>query len=443
MGRISAPFGSAGARAAMASAAVLAVLAYGVAPAAAASAPTLWVSSSTAVAGNGVSCTDPGFNTIQSAITAAPAGATINVCAGTYTEQLQITSSVTIDGLGNVVVQLPSTPANSTTACDTAKGTGAYQPDQDGIAICGNAAVTLDNIVVNAAWATSVCDDSLYGILVGGGATLAFSNSSVIAAGAYPLNGCQGGIGIEAGMSWTKPVEVGHLTMTDSWISGYQKNGIVVDGTKSTATISHSTVTGAGPTSAIAQNGIQVSDGAEAKISYTAVSGNECNDNAAPCGANGLTDTQSAGVLFYGAASGSSVTNSTLSYNDMGVYYSANPAGAAVTKPQVTCTNDSFVDNRYEGAVLDQGSADLTHSSFSRGNVGIEVIQYTGQTFGSNSVASYDQFSTIHDATVEVLSDRKAGDEAGTFTVTHSQILVAKVLDNSKNLPIIRKDNYN
>jgi hypothetical protein len=395
------------------------------------------------VTGNGTSCTAPGFTTIQSAVTAAPAGATIKVCAGTYTEQVQIARSVTIAGLGNVTVQLPSTPATSTAACDNVSGAG---PDQDGIVICGkNTSVTLDNIVVDAAWATTVCDDNLYGIVIGGGATLSFTDSSIIAAGAYPPNGCQGGVGIEAGMAFTKPVEVGHLKMTDSWISGYQKNGIVVDGWKSTAAIGNSLVTGAGPQSAIAQNGIQVSDSAKAVITGTTVSGNECEDNAASCGANGLANVQSAGILLFGAARGTEVANSTMSYNDMGAYYSADPQGAAAKKPQVTFTKDNFVDNRYEGVTLDQGSASLTGSSFSRGDVGIEVLQYAGtngQTFGSFSTATGDTFSDISNATVDVLSDRLPGDKAGTFTITHSQIYATKVLDNSKNrsLPVIRKD---
>src|ERR1700689_3242803 len=241
-----------------------------------ASGTTLWVSTATTVSGNGTSCADPGFNTIQSAITAAPAGATIDVCAGNYTEQLQITQAVTIVGLGNVQVTLPAAPVDSTTACDTAKGTGAFQPDQDGIAICGNADVTLNNIVVDAAWPSSTCDDSLYGILVGGGATLTFTDSAVTAAGAYPLNGCQGGVGLQVGMSWTKPVEVGHLSMSDSWVSGYQKNGVTVDGLHSSASITYTTVTGAGPTQQIAQNGIQVSNGANAYIATSTITGNEC-----------------------------------------------------------------------------------------------------------------------------------------------------------------------
>jgi hypothetical protein len=405
-----------------------------------ASGTTLWVSTATTVSGNGTSCDSPGYNTIQSAINAAPAGATIKVCAGNYTEQLQITSSVTIDGLGNVQVTLPSTPANSTTACDTAKGTAQYQPDQDGIAICGAATVTLDNVVVDAAWPSSTCDDSLYGILVGGGATLRFDDSAVIAAGAYPLNGCQGGIGLQVGMSWTKPVEVGHLSMSDSWVSGYQKNGVTIDGYHSTATITYTTVSATGPTQQIAQNGIQVSDGAVADISYSTVTGNECSDNAAPCGSNGLNDTQSAGILFYAAVKGSVVSHSVISDNDMGVYYSANPASGTVKRPQVTLTGDQFTDNRYEGILLDQGAAAIDSCDFTHGNVGIEAIQYSSQTAGSFSAATGDDFSKIHDATVDVLSDRAAGDKAGTFTITHSQIYAAKVLDNSKNLTIVHKD---
>ena len=121
------------------SATTVAVAAALIAPTAAdASSPgTLWVNSGTTVTGNGTSCAAPGYNTIQAAINAASPQATIEVCAGTYAEQLQITKSVTINGIGNVEVTLPSSVANATTACDTAPGTGAFQPDQDGISICG------------------------------------------------------------------------------------------------------------------------------------------------------------------------------------------------------------------------------------------------------------------------------------------------------------------
>jgi hypothetical protein len=401
----------------------------------------IWVSGAPTVAGGGTSCAQPGYNTIQAAISAAPSRATIRVCQGTYAEQLQITSPVTIQGVGTVIVELPATPANSSTACDTALGTGSYQPDQDGVAICGIGTVRLIHLTIDAAWPSGTCDDSLYGILVGGGATLRFVDSTVTAAGAQPINGCQGGIAIQDGMAWTTPVEVGHLITEDSSISGYQKNGISADGAGSTAVISDTTVTGAGATPAIAQNGIQVSNGAKAQVLYSKITGNECDVSV--CGPNGLTQTQSTGLLLYGAARGTTVANSTIAGNDIGVYYSANPGGAAPTQQEVFIVRDRLSGNRYEGVVLDQGSADVSHCTFKWGNVGIQVLQYSGQTFGSKSFASYNRFRHMHVATVQVLSDNAAsGDLQGSFTIIRSEIDTAPVLDNSTNLPIIRRFDY-
>jgi hypothetical protein len=398
----------------------------------------IWVSGAPTVGGSGTSCRHPGYNTIRAAIRAAPSRATIEVCKGTYAEQLQITRSVTIQGVGTVVVKLPATPANSNTACDKAPGTGSFQRDQDGVAICGKGTVSLIHLTIDAAWPSGTCDDSLYGILVGGGATLQFVDSTITAAGAQPINGCQGGVAIQAGMAWTTPVEVGHLVTDHSAISGYQKNGITVDGARSTAVITHTTVTGAGATPAIAQNGIQVSNGAKAQILDSKITGNECDVSV--CGPNGLTQTQSTGLLLYGAARGTTVADSTIAGNDIGVYYSANPGRKAPARQQVSIVRDGLSGNRYEGVVLDQGSAYVGHCTFSSGNVGIQVLQYSGQTFGSRSFASYDRFSHMHVATVQVLSDDAAtGDLPGSFMITRSEISTAPVLDNSTNLPIRRR----
>ena len=268
-----------------------------------------------------------------------------------------------------------------------------------------------------------------------------FVDSTITAAGAQPINGCQGGVGIQDGMAWTTPVEVGHLVTDHSTISGYQKNGISVDGAGSTAVITHTTVMGAGATPAIAQNGIQVGNGAKGQVRYSKITGNECD--VLVCGPNGLTQTQSTGVLLFGAARGTTVAYSTIAGNDIGVYYSANPGGTAPTRQEVSIVRDRLSGNRFEGVVLDQGSADVSHCTFMRGNVGIQVLQYSGQTFGSKSVASYDRFRHMHVATVQVLSDNAAsGDLPGSFMITRSEIRTAPVLDNSTNLPIIRRFNY-
>jgi hypothetical protein len=51
-----------------------------------------WVSNTATVGGN-TSCADPGFNTINAAMTAAVAGDTIRVCAGTYVEDVAVSKN--------------------------------------------------------------------------------------------------------------------------------------------------------------------------------------------------------------------------------------------------------------------------------------------------------------------------------------------------------------
>jgi hypothetical protein len=386
------------------------------------------------------SCATATFHTIQSAINAATPGETINICAGTYVEQLTISQSVTLDGIGAVTVQLPADPANSETACDTATGNGPYEPDQDGVVICGPATVNINNVTVDAAWAGDVCSDSLYGILVAGGATLNFTNSAITAAGAVPLNGCQGGVGIQVGMAWTTPVEVGHATLLDDSISGYQKNGITIDGSGSSANIDDTTVTGIGATPAIAQNGIQISNGAYGSILDSTVSGNECDDVAGGCGPDILTGVTATGVLFYGPAAGSNVTASTIDGNDTGVYNGESSASAPHA-PVVAISADTLAGNRYDGVLLDQGWASVTADSISGGEAGIAVLQYSGQAYAANATASLDTIRGASIAAVDVASDdAPTGDYHGTTSITLSDLRgnAARVVNDSLNYTVLQ-----
>jgi hypothetical protein len=398
-------------------------------PGAASASTTLWVASGPA-SPPGTSCPQPGYNTIQAAINAAPLGATIRVCEGTYTEQLQITHGLKIKAQGIVKVKLPATPANSTTACDTAKGTEKFQPDQDLVVLCGSGgneeSVLMEGEVAGgltfeANWPEGTCDESLFGILVAGGSKLNLKNASVVAAGAVPLNGCQGGVGIQVGMAWTEPVETARATLTKARVSGYQKNGITVDGEGSRAIIKKSAVIGAGPTPFIAQNGIQVSNGAYANILSTEVTGNECNDAAAPCGPDSLHETQSTGVLFFCAASGSIVTKSTINENDVGVYY-ADSSASPPASPQVTVSDDTLNNDRFESVLLDQGSALVNSDHMTGGNVGVQVLQYAGQSYGDNSTGSGDVFMAMKVWGVQGYSDENPADHPGSFKITSSKI---------------------
>ena len=87
------------------------------------------------------------------------------------------------------------------------------------------------------------------------------------------LSGNQRGIAIRIGRKAL--LTTGHATITNNVITGYQKGGIVVDNTGSDAVITGNTVTGEGPTTATAQNGIQISRGATASLNGNTVSGDD------------------------------------------------------------------------------------------------------------------------------------------------------------------------
>ena len=63
----------------------------------AALANTQWVNDNVAVGGN-TSCADPGFNDIQSAVTAAAPGDTVHVCAGTYAGGVDVPKTLNLVG---------------------------------------------------------------------------------------------------------------------------------------------------------------------------------------------------------------------------------------------------------------------------------------------------------------------------------------------------------
>ncbi len=407
-----------------------------------AGAASLYVSNSAPIVTGGKSCTQPNFATVQGAIDALkslPTG-TVNVCPGTYTEQLTIVKPlklIAVGTAGSAKLVLPASPANSKTKCDEAPTIKPFQPNQDAISICTPGTVGITGLKIEAKWPEGTCYDSLYGIRVVGGATLAATNVTIDGAGAFPINGCQGGVGIQAGTTRTTTTEVGNLKLKGVTVTNYQKNGITIAAKGSTGNIATTTVVGAGETTQIAQNGIQVSEGAQAKIKSSKVSGNEC-DNAA-CGSEGFSQTQSTGLLFYGAAAGSNVSSSTLSGNDIGAYYVSESASQPAS-PELVLSKDLFSENRYEGVALDQGSASLKSDTINGpGEVGIEIYQYEGQTLSSQSSAASTKIEGMSEAGVRVASDKAAGDIAGKFKLSKSTFVSdATVLNNeSSNFEVI------
>jgi nitrous oxidase accessory protein NosD len=398
-----------------------------------ASATTVWVNrSAPAVAPPGMSCAAPGYNTIQSAISAAAtaSGSTIAVCASTYREQIAIEKAVSIKSSGGTAtIALPAASAESTTPCDKAG-------EEDVISICVAGAVKLSGLTVEGRWPSGTCKENLFGIFAGGNAKVSISNTKVIHAGAEPINGCQGGVGIQIGRAATSQVATG--TLTSDVVTGYQKNGIDIAFTGSKGTLKKVTVTGAGQEiepgvlTNIAQNGVEIAFGAAGKVTESTISNNECENHRVVngvevCGPESLSQTQSTGVLLLEEAKGSSVTKSTIAHNDIGVYHLA---AEETTKPQAAITGNSLLEDRDEGVTLDQGFATVNENTITGpGNVGIQLLQYhfeengeTFQPFGPRGTGNKDTISNMSKWAIQGLSDLNPADEFGSFTVTNSAI---------------------
>jgi hypothetical protein len=109
-------------------------------------------------------------------------------------------------------------------------------------------------------------------------------------------------------------------------------------------TISDNTVTGAGETTAIAQNGIELGVGATGTISGNTVSGNEYT---------GTNDADSAGVLVFGGAAvggalaiNEHVTGNTLTDNDVGIdSINCGDSNCTVPPKAPTKTNNIIMSN--------------------------------------------------------------------------------------------------
>jgi hypothetical protein len=334
--------------------------------------PQYWVAPTGTTGAQNTSCATAGYSTIQSAVTAAqttPSTAgvpVIEICPGTYSEQVTITGSMVLTRApvrarrGPVTIELPASVGDnqgsglSTTNCQAKDAAADVAAPQSVVEICaakaggGNTSgihVSISQVTVQGNWPNSVCYDSLYGILVEGGASLSLSDSVVSQIGAFPLNGCQGGVGVEAGFAPTG--QVGHATLSNDTIETYQKNGITIDGPKSTAKISAVTVTGDGPTDQIAQNGIQISFGATGSVTGSVIGGNNYTGNG---------DASSTGILLVGGGGSAcgigtgsplvkraSLTGNTLTNNDIGIaLFNVNPA---CTKSATTPTRDKACGN--------------------------------------------------------------------------------------------------
>jgi hypothetical protein len=325
----------------------------------------LYVATSGTNAGNCQTIGTPCLTIAYALTQAAASGDTINIAAGTYTEELTINKSVALVGAGSTttIIKAP----NALTVNAAIPGSGGQQTAI--VFVTGAVAASMTALHVQGP-GTTACGSIGYGVFVGGGANLSYTNSRITLTRdlAPPLSGCQNGTGIRFGAQAT--AQVGSGTLTNNTIETFQKNGVTVDNTGSNATISGNTIIGEVPPPNIAQNGIQISRGATATITNNTVQNEQCG--AASCGPSFNQESATAILLFN--AGSTSITGNTLTNSDYGIVLSNDAASTAV----ITANNNTLSNNRYGGVFAAGGTINLTGNTISGGNYGVIAANYTG-----------------------------------------------------------------
>jgi hypothetical protein len=341
-------------------------------------------------AGDNKGCHSPGYTSVQMAVDAASDGDTVYLCGAQFAEQVFVSRRITLTGDATsgltAVGTVFTTAAERYPAAFTAADLLAPQVL---LVVTGPAAsATVEALAFSGPMpGNGSCASEAFGILIIDGAHARLSQIAVrdIADTNPDLYGCQFGVGIQVGRrSWPAadfshfaPVSfIGTADIDGATVDGYQKSGIAVDGPGSRAEIRRSAVTGGGPGApfgtVIAQIGIQIARGADARVSHTAVS-----DNAY----SGPGFAVSSGVLVFGGCGNPvpedvDVHHNALVDNDVGISLvqlndACNGPATAPTRAKVNhnwisnaaVTNTSGFDGSigYQAGIRDIGNRDEIH----------------------------------------------------------------------------------
>jgi hypothetical protein len=280
-------------------------------------------------------CPTAQYHTIQSAVTAAAAGAMIKVCAGTYTEQVTIPAGK--DGL--TLYSVPDLQA-------VIKAPMAMLGKEAIVEVSGATNVAIRHFTITGPGG-GPCNSIRYGVFVGGGGSALITDNHITQIQDTPFSGCQNGLGVAVGRTLGPDgPTTGSATVVHNLIDNYQKGGVLIDNAGSNAEVAFNSVVGVGATPFIAQNGIQASRDASADIHQNTVS----NNNFA------LPGIDSVGILLYMEGNGATtVDHNSTSANDDGIFLFSTVVGELIS-------HNTSTQNDFTGITADSTTSSNTIS---------------------------------------------------------------------------------
>jgi parallel beta-helix repeat protein len=337
------------------------------------------------------------YATIQAAVNATHPHDTVKVDAGVYQEQLTINKSISVVGDGaSTVILAPSslvspTPANPD-AIVRVTGSGVHALIEHftiegaargtpnlyyGIRIDGNAAAEIEHNVI-----TNIIDasDSTLGVAIDVGNSV----------------GSADGTGDQVGAA-----KIEHNT-----IDNYQRAGIVINHGGSFAEVQSNKITGMGANSATNQTGVEISNGAVAKVESNAVSGNANPTLPVSAGA-GILLVQPGAMRLSGGDGDqgdfqiTEVSGNKLSDNDYGIFGDTVTPSFGDQTISADIENNGISGSTFVGIEFDNSSAVFIHDNNLFGNGsgnpadgGIYLFNSTNNTLAEN-VSKNNQGSGI------------------------------------------------
>jgi parallel beta-helix repeat protein len=317
-----------------------------------------------------VQCPTAAYTTIQAAVNAAKSGDVIRVCAGTYPEQVVIDKSLTVEADNGVIVIPSNVVAN-------AAGLSSGDPLAAIILVKNAGNVGLEGLIVDgSANGLTACGPTLIGILYQDASGSIEHNFVRHVRLGSTLPGCQSGDAIDVESSSSGQSNV---IIANNSVDSYQKNGITGNEPGTKVDITGNAVTGLGPTTGAAQNGIQIGFGAQGRVTNNAVADNVYSpcESAADCASN------AAGILIY-QSDGVRVERNTLGSNQVGIFVAANNGDIAenIVFHSVALDGIALVGNGNSVSSNDISSSDDAAVYIQGNNNTISNNEFTGAAFG-------------------------------------------------------------
>jgi hypothetical protein len=332
-------------------------------------------------------------NAIQTAINGAPVGSTINIAAGMFPEQLNVTKPLTLVGAGATTIIKPTSMTSNTMGLISGAN---YYPI---ILAKSETGVNIENLVVDGAGVGATYGASGFFGIVYQNASGTISGTTVTNINCNPLNGDQSGNAIY--IQTDGQGGISNVNITNNIISNYQKGGIICNEPGTNCIVNGNTVTGVGQTSLIAQNGIQVGYGATATVENNTISGDSYTGTWGSSTGSANEDyftggAMSCGILLYDASSSTTILNNTVSHCDTGICPFTDTA--LTGEPPVVANNNTISNNYGYGIVFDGVNGTSTGNHFNNNPMGLLVTDSSGNATVTSTNDTFANNGTNHDA---------------------------------------------